>query len=392
MTSEGWLRGWLRQYALAVDIALAVVVGAVTVAVPHPDAVAGHAAPRAAMVFAGLACLALVVRRTRPRAALTASVLCTALALVLARGEPVFTFAAVLALYAVAAWTDRRTTMRAFLASTVVLLIATVVLPPSTQLRYFVDTASGLVTANLVAAAVGDAVRSRRAYVAAVEERAVRAEQSREEEARRQVVEERLRIARELHDVVAHHVAVVSVQAGLADHLVLSQPRAAQEALRHVQHASAAILDELAGILSVLRQPDDLDGATPPAPGLEQLRDLVGSYSEAGLSVRLSMAGQPRDLTGTVDLVAYRVVQEALTNAHKHGTDTAKVGVTYTPKTVVLEIVNAVRRPQAESHAPGHGLLGMRERAAAVGGDVQVTDGADGTFRVKVTLPVPAAA
>ncbi len=392
MTSEGWLRSLLQRYPLAADIAFALLLGVLTVAVPHPDAVAGHPVPRAAVAFAGLACLALVLRSTWPRAALAVSVVAAAVALVLARGEPLFTFAAGLALYAVAARTDRRTTIRAFLGSTLVLLVAAAALPPGTPFRHYIDSASSLVTMNVVAAAVGDAVRSRRAYVAAAEERAVRAEQSREEEARRQVVKERLRIARELHDVVAHHVAVVSVQAGVADHLLLTQPHAAQEALRHVQRASAAILHELAGVLSVLRQPDDVDGATPPAPGLHQLNELVGSYTQAGLPVQLSTVGEPRDLTGTVDLVAYRAVQEALTNAHKHGMDTAQVGLTYTPKSVVLEVVNAVRRPRAEPHPGGHGLQGMRERAAAVGGDVQITDGADGMFRVKVTLPAPVAA
>lgn len=391
MTSEGWLRGQLRRFAVAVDITIALVVGVVTVAVPHPDAPAGHAVPWPALVFAGLACLALAVRSVRPRAAMAASVLATAVSLVLAQGEPIFTFASGLALYAVAARTDRRTTVRALVASTTVLLAAAGVLPPNTPLRDFLNSASALVTWNVVAAAVGDAVRSRRAYVAAVEERAVRAERSLEEEARRQVIEERLRIARELHDVVAHHVAVVSIQAGVADHLLLTQPHAAQEALRHVQLASAAILDELAGVLSVLRQSDDVDGVAPPAPGLHQLNDLVGSYTQAGLPVQLSTVGDPRDLIGTVDLVAYRVVQEALTNAHKYGTDTAQVGLTYTPKSVVLEIVNAVRRPRPEPHAGGHGLQGMRERAAAVGGNVQVTDGADGIFRVRVTLPAAAA-
>lgn len=392
MTWGGSLRARPRTHSLVADSALAVVVIALTVAVPHPDAPHGQAIPLAAGVFAGLAGLALVVRRSRPRTALAASVLATAVALLLARGEPLFIIAEALALYAVAAWTDRRTTIRAFVASTAMLLVAAVVLPPpAAGIRYFVDAASGVLTWNVIAAAIGDAVRSRRAYIAAVEERAVRAEQTREEEARRQVVEERLRIARELHDVVAHHVAVVNIQAGVAEHLVLTQPQAAQQALRHVQHASAAILDELTSILSVLRQPDELDATTPPTPGLHQLENLVSSYTDAGLPVRLSLAGQPRNLTGTVDLVAYRVVQEALTNAHKHGTSTAQVGVTYTPETVVLEIMNAAR-PRSKPHTAGHGLRGMGERTAAVGGDLQIIDGADGTFRVRVTLPAPVAA
>lgn len=393
MTTKGRWSGLLRRHARTADLALAVLLCVVTVTAPHPDAVPGQPVPRLAVAFDGLACLTLVVRSRRPRAALAACVLATAAALVLAHGAPMFTLAPGLALYAVAVLTERRTTAWALVASTTVLVVAAAAaLPPGTPLRHFMDSAWALVTWNVVAAAVGDAIRSRRAYVAAVEERAARAEQSREEEARRQVVEERLRIARELHDVVAHHVAVVSVQAGVADHLLLTRPEEAQQALRHVQHASAAILDELSGILGVLRQPEDAVGAAPPAPGLSQLRALVRSYADAGLQVRLSTAGRPREITGTVGLVAYRVVQEALTNAHKHGTDTAQVSVTYTPTNVVLDISNAVRRPRGESPSLGHGLQGMRERANAVGGRVHIIDGADATFRVNVTLPTPVAA
>lgn len=381
-------RGALRRHALVLDGLLAAVIAVVTVAVPHPDAAPGAVLPLVASVAGAAACVALAGRRWRPRASFALVVVATAAAVSLAGAVPMWVIAAPVGLYTVAVHTDRRTTVRAFVLSTLALVVAVAVV--SVDLRFFLDVATGLLGWSAVLAALGDAVRSRRAYLTATEERAERAERTREEEARRQVVEERLRIARELHDVVAHHVAVVSVQAGLAGHLVLKQPQAAQQALRQVQQASAAILDDLAGILSVLRQPDDHNQLAPPAPGLRQLDELVDSYVAAGLPVQLSTAGQPRKLNDSADLVAYRVVQEALTNAHKHGGPSARVAVTYTPGDVVLDVVNPLRSPRPERPGNGLGLTGMRERAAAVGGRLQVGDASD-EFRVRLTLPASVA-
>ena len=389
MTSVERLRGVLRAHPFLVDVVIAAGVGVVTLLVPHPDAEPGQLLPPAAMVPAGVACLVLVARRRRPRTTFAMSVLGTGATIALAQGHPIFTFAEAIAIYTVAVRSDRRTTAAAFGLSALVLTVVILSTPAGQQARSLLAAVTGLLAINAIAAALGDAVRSQRASVAAVKERAVRAEHSREEEARRQVVEERLRIARELHDVVAHHVAVVSVQAGLAEHLVLTKPHAAQQALHHVRSASAAILDELSGILTVLRQPDEPGSGRTPAPGLGRLDDLLGSYVDAGLSVRSSVSGQPRDLSGSMDLVAYRVVQEALTNAHKHGADAARVAVTYTPQAVVLDIANPVCRPVTIPHRDGHGLTGMRERAAAVGGDLQVGSDAPGEFRVTLTLPAP---
>lgn len=387
MVSMGRLRSVTGRHPLAVDGALAAVIGLVTVLAPHPDALSGQQVPLAATVAAGAACLPLITRRLRPRASFAAVVAATAAAVVLAGGLPVYTVAVVVALYTVAVATDRRTTVHAFALSALVLVAAVGLVSAGQAPRFFLDTASGLLTSSAIAAAVGDAVRSRRAYLTATEERADRAERTQEEEARRQVVEERLRIARELHDVVAHHVAVVSVQAGLAGHLILRQPQAAQQALHQVQQASSAILDELAGILNVLRQPDDQDQPGPPAPGLAELEELVDSYVRAGLPVHLSRAGQPRQLSGNADLVAYRVVQEALTNAHKHGGSSARVAITYTPSDIVLDVVNPLNGPQPQHRGTGHGLTGMRERAAAVGGHLQVRADAPDEFRVRLSLP-----
>ena len=251
-----------------------------------------------------------------------------------------------------------------------------------------------------VVAAAGNGVGHRRAYLAAVEERAARAERSAEQEALRRVAEERVRIARELHDVVAHHIAVVSVQAGAAQHLMAVDPSAAADALGHVRRSAGEVLAELGDILAVLRQPGEGDTGTAPAPGLRRLDALIGSFSAAGLTVDWTLRGQPQDLPATVDLVAYRIAEEALTNALKHGTGTAHLDLEHSPTSLRLCVTSPLAVPAMASARPGpvgpsttgtgHGLLGMRERAAAVGGTLDAGPGAGGTFRVQALLPLRA--
>jgi signal transduction histidine kinase len=242
-----------------------------------------------------------------------------------------------------------------------------------------------------MAVAIGDAVRTRRAYVAAVEERAVRAEQSREEEALRRVMQERLRIARELHDVVAHNIALINVQAGVAAHLLRQQPERADEALAHIRQASRTVLDELSAVLNVLRSADDPEVFTEPAPGLSRLSGLLGSVAAAGLRVEHRQDGEARSLPSAVDLAAYRIVQESLTNAQKHGGDPiAQLRLSYVPGGLVIAVENRVEPGAAAPGATsGHGLTGMRERAASVGGTLEAGPDAGGRFAVHVFLPAP---
>ena len=178
-----------------------------------------------------------------------------------------------------------------------------------------------------MATAVGDAARSRRAYVAAVEERARRAEQTREEEARRRVVEERLRIARELHDVVAHHIAVINVQAGVAAHVLRAAARSRPSAaLAHVRPAPRHACSTELAVAARRAAPAPTTRDAPPSrpAGWRRLDELLDSLAAAGLAVEHRQHGEPRELPAAVDLAAYRIVQEALTNAHKHGTGTAR--------------------------------------------------------------------
>lgn len=238
-----------------------------------------------------------------------------------------------------------------------------------------------------MATAFGIAVRNQRALLAAAEERARRAEQTREEEAQRRVAEERLRIARELHDVVAHHISVINVQSGVARHLVHSRPDEAEAAIGVVRDASQTVMSELGALLGLLRTSED-EAAVKPAPGLDRLDDLVASARLAGLDVVLTVRGSTAGLPPIVDLTAYRVAQEALTNAQRYGTGTANLAVERGASTITIDVSNAVSTPPVNDGGPGLGLIGMHERAHALGGTVTAGATGDGRFVVHAELPL----
>jgi len=340
---------------------------------------------------------AVALRSRRPVPALALTTAGAACVLVLQGDVTLVVIAPLLALYSVAVRSDRRTTVLAWGVTAAVLPLTGAFGAPEFTLETL-----PLLPWTAVVAAVGDGLRNRRAYLAAVEERAVRAERSREQETLRRVAEERVRIARELHDVVAHHIAVVNVQAGVAEHLLSTQPAAAADALAHVRRSAAVVLEELGDILAVLREPGEPAEGSAPAPGLARLDALIESFAAAGLAVDWSLHGQPQELTPTVDLVAYRVLEEGLTNALKHGTGTAHLSIQYDPSSLRLRVVNrtpalAVAGPCHTSGAvgttgagTGHGLLGMRERAAAVGGTLSAAPGSNESFCVEAHLPLRA--
>jgi signal transduction histidine kinase len=228
--------------------------------------------------------------------------------------------------------------------------------------------------------------------VDAIRERAERAERTREEEARRRVAEERLRIARDLHDVVAHHIALVNVQAGVAAHVMDKRPDQAKEALAHVREASRSALDELRVTVGLLRQSGDPEAPTEPAPGLAVLDELLDTFRNAGLPVELARTDQGTELPAAVDLAAYRIIQEALTNVRKHaGPDArAEVSVVRVGRTVEVTVLDDGAPTGQAADGGGHGLLGMRERATALGGALSAGPRYGGGFRVQAILPVTA--
>jgi signal transduction histidine kinase len=295
---------------------------------------------------------------------------------------------AVVALYTVAARTDRSTTWRVALPTMTVLTAAGMLAGP---LPWYAQENIAVFAWTGMAAAAGDAVRSRRDFVGAIRERAERAERTREEEARRRVAEERLRIARDLHDVVAHHIALVNVQAGVAAHVMDKRPDQAKEALAHVREASRSALGELRATVGLLRQTGDPEAPTEPAPGLHRLDELVDTFRHAGLPVEVARADHEAPLPAAVDLAAYRIIQEALTNVQKHAGSQAKAEVSVVrvgPDLEVTVLDDGAGRDAAPQDGGGHGLLGMRERVTALGGSCTAGPRHGGGFRVHAILPV----
>ncbi len=231
--------------------------------------------------------------------------------------------------------------------------------------------------------------RSRRAHAA--EERAAQLERDQHERARTAVADERARIARELHDVIAHSVSVMTVQAGAARTLLPDNPGRAMPPLLAVEETGRQALAEMRRLLGILRE-DDNTPALAPQPGLTDLPALAESVRHAGLAVEVTVQGQPRPLPTGVDLTAYRIVQEALTNTLKHaGPTRANVVVHYDRDAVVLDISDDGRAPTS-TDGSGHGLTGMQERVNLYGGELHAGPGPDGGFAVNARLPTEPAA
>jgi signal transduction histidine kinase len=220
-------------------------------------------------------------------------------------------------------------------------------------------------------------------------QRAAALQSSREEELRRRASEERMRMARDLHDVVAHNISVINVQANTALHLMDRQPERARSALTIINDVSRNALVELRSALGVLREADE-SAPRSPSPGLSRLGDLADSATAAGLAVHIEDAERPAPLPADVDLAAYRIIQEALTNSARHSGGTkATVRVGYGDGALVVEVDDdGIPRPPGRGSGPGHGIAGMTERAKALGGTLQAGPRPEGGFGVRAWLPV----
>jgi signal transduction histidine kinase len=239
---------------------------------------------------------------------------------------------------------------------------------------------------------LGGSVLGRRAERAALEERARHLAETREEEARRRVAEERVRIARDLHDSVAHTLASISVQAGVGAHVLDERPEDARDALLAIRHTSRDALAELRATLGMLRSDDP--SPREPAAGLDRLPSLVESSRATGLAVDLVVEGEERPLPPAVDTAAFRIVQESLTNVIRHaGPARATVAVRHGDDRLEIEVTDdgrgAVDGDRTAGRAGGgHGLAGMRERVALLGGELDAGPRPSGGFRVRARLPL----
>ena len=236
----------------------------------------------------------------------------------------------------------------------------------------------------LVILLIAETVRFRR------ERRAASAE-ARAQEAERRAGEERLRIARELHDVLAHNISMINIQAGVALHLGDDLPDQARTALQAIKDASKETLRELRNTLGVLRRVDE-DAPRAPTPTLARLDDLLSRAESPGLSVRKEVVGEPRPLPAGADLAAYRIIQEALTNVHRHAAaTTAAVTLEYTDTELTVTIDDdGPGTAKGDAHGAGAGIAGMRERATALGGSLSAGRRITGGFRVRARLPLTA--
>lgn len=379
---------------LGVTTAIALVVGG-SIGESYPTNPADQLPPGASpppwplYLLVGAAGIALVWRRRWPIGVWAFTVVTVSLYSVLGGVYGAALIAPTIALYSAVSLGRTRRAVVLGTVSVVVLMAVGGVLGPFPPL-------GGPVTVvpfeMLGAVGLGLAASNRRAYIAEIQDRAERAERSRDEEARRRVDTERLRIARELHDIVAHTMATINVQAAAAAHVLVDPPPEAAEAIAAIRSASKEGLRELRTILNVLRQADDRDTAQP-TPGLGQLDLLVGTVRRAGLATEVRVTGELPVLPPAVDTAAYRIIQESLTNALRHaGPAIATVELEVRDGRVLLRVGDTGIGPQRRSGAAptGHGLIGMRERAASIGGTLEAGPGPSGGFEVRATLPVDA--
>ena len=347
------------------------------------------------VLLTGVACAALLKRREHPRAVAVLAAVCACVVTALGYLPTVLLLGPLmLALYALADRTDRRTANTVALTTIVLVSVLAMLAGPHQPIALTVIGPAALL---LLPTALGTVARLRRAYLEAVQARADHAERTREEEARHRVAEERMRIARELHDVVAHHLALANAQAGTAAHLARSHPEQAQKLLAELTATTSSALRELKATVGLLRQTDDPDAPLQPAPGLAQLPELTASLASVGLTVTTTTRGQTRPLSPAVDLTAFRIVQEALTNVTKHAaTKTASVQLTYTCDRLTITVTDDLDqtgklRPVAAASATpggGFGLIGMRERARSVDGTLQAGPRPEGGYQVTAELPL----
>ena len=346
---------------------------------PRDQVLNGHRVPHTpgiALLLVGLACVVLAARRSRPVPVLVISTLAVVTYSALGYVNGAALLAPTIALY----WVTSRVPVRQALTWTGITLVA--LMAASAGGNPFGPTGGGfyLVPFLVAAAGIGGiAVANRRAYLASLAART-------EAEAQRRVDEERLRIARELHDIVAHTMATINVQAGVAAHLADRPEDPAVQALTTIREVSGNGLKELRAILNVLRRAGEGE-PTDPTPGLDRVGELVRTANLAGLQTELTVVGDRGEVAPAVDLAAYRIVQEALTNAIRHaGPAAAAVTLTYGPGSLLVEISDTGRGPSG-SATGGHGLVGMKERAESVGGTVQTGAGPSRGFTVRAQLP-----
>jgi signal transduction histidine kinase len=400
--SPDGLRAWLRDHPTTRDGILAVALLAVglpqLLVQPLDSEMARHYHQPDALNAAIVAAMvgALVLRRKTPLSALAGIIAGEAVLGVLDyAASPADLIAFLIAVYSVAAHRP--------LARSAIGGVAAAIAFAALIFSYPVDVNPVEYVTNMALLIgvwwLGRGLRLRRAYLAELEDRAQRLERVREGDARTARVEERARIARELHDVVAHHVSVMTVQAGAARRILDRDPVSAREAMSTIEGLGRTALSEMRRIVGVLRterDPVHTGRELAPQPGLHDIGGLIDRVRETGLMVQLWIEGEPRTLSPGVDLAVYRLVQEALTNTLKHAGPQARawVRIHYAGQGVNVEIEDDGRGAAAglpgNGDSSGHGLVGMRERVSLYGGELRIGPRSGGGFEVRARFPLDA--
>src|SRR6516164_4359890 len=349
----------------------------------------------AGIPLALLLAVPVIFRRSHPVGAFAAAVVIGGIQVLLNIRPMATDLVIVILLYTLAAYTPRRTSITGLAICLLGSAVAVARWMPG-QLSVVNAILVGSILfagPSLIAWVFGDSMRYRRAYYTSLEDRAARLEAERDAQAQIAAAAERARIARELHDVVAHNVSVMVVQADGASYALGADPDRAREALAAISATGRQALAEMRRLLGVLRREEGGPSELAPQPGIGELGELLDQARSAGLPVSFTVAGEPRPVPSGAALAAYRIVQESLTNTRKHAgqVSSASVVLGYSPDSLVLTISDDGRGDlggSAMPGAPGHGLTGMRERVAMYGGSVTAGPRAGGGFEVVAVLPL----
>ncbi|HEX8004978.1 MAG TPA: histidine kinase [Trebonia sp.] len=385
--------GWLRLHPVLVDGLLALVVAGFGLSMLGNP----HMSRPVVAVFTVAMCAPVVLRRLYPVGAFGSVVLTGGLE-VLVLPRPVGSdFAVIVLLYTLAAYRPRRISLPGLGICLVGSVTAIVRWAPAHVIHSLFTlgaVAAFFAGPSLLAWLLGDSMQWRRSFYRGLEERAARLERERDAQVQIAAAAERARIARELHDVVAHNVSVMVVQADGAGYALDSSPELARMALEAISSTGRQALAEMRSLLGVLRSAGDDPAELTPQPGVEQLAGLLEQARAAGLPVSFAVEGVPHPLLPGAALTAYRIVQESLTNARKHGgpTVTATVTLRFCEDQLMIKVSDDGRKSAAAALADGrgHGLIGMHERVEAYGGTVSAGPRPGGGWRVTATLPLAA--
>lgn len=334
-------------------------------------------------IIAVVSAALLLLRRRLPVATVAAAVGVVWAAVPLQLFNPGVVLAAAIATFTASRALTRRQALWLTIPTAVVVAIAGAVAVGRGGMQYLLFI--------LLFGALGDLVRVQHEQFVAITERAERAEATREALANQRVAEDRLAIARDLHDAVAHQIAVINLHAGVAGSALRERPDDAEHSLAVIRQASRTVLTQIGDLLATLRDPGS-PGAGPGAVpvGLAQLDDILRQFRGHGLDVTVRRLGEARELPAAVDVVALRVIQEALTNAHKHGVEhRAHVVLEHLPDRLHITVVNPVPA-RVTGAAAGHGLIGARERVEAVRGTLTHGRAGVGSWALDADLPIPA--